>query len=165
MMFVRYRSDDALSELDVAAEIDRNFAEAHAFRGVLRMFTGQAKEAIPEIETALRLKPRSSSRNLWESDFCSAYAHLGQWERAVEWCRKSISTDATYFVPYVNLAAANGWLDRDLEGKWAIAGLLKLRPAFTVSDSEKLWVSNDPQFELEQHRIMEGLRKAGLPEK
>jgi tetratricopeptide (TPR) repeat protein len=156
--------DEAVSNTDAAIGIDPNFAEAHAFRGVLRMFMGQAKEAIPEIETALRLNPRSPSRNLWESDLCSVYAHLGQWEKAVEWCRRSIATDTTYFVPYVNLAAAYGWLDRDIEATWATVALLKLKPGFTVSDSEKLWYSTDPQYELEQHRIMEGLRKAGLPE-
>jgi tetratricopeptide (TPR) repeat protein len=155
---------DALSEADAAIGIDRNFAEAHAFRGVLSILFGQAKEAIPEIEIALRLNPRSPSRNQWESDLCNAYAHLGQWEKAVEWCRKSISTDASYFVPYINLAAAYAWLDQNVDVQWAIVGLLKLMPGFTVSDSEKLWFSTDPQFELEQHRIMEGLRKVELPE-
>jgi tetratricopeptide (TPR) repeat protein len=116
-VFVLPGLGDALSEADAAIGIDGNFPEAHAFRGALRMFSGQAKEAIPEIETALRLNPRGSSRNLWESDLCSAYAHLGQWEKAVEWCRRSIATDATYFVPYVNLAAAYGWLDRDSEAR------------------------------------------------
>ena len=43
-------------------------------------------------------------------------------------------------------------------------GLLKLMPGFTVSDAEKLWFSSDSQFVWEQHRIMDGLRKAGLPE-
>ena len=116
-MFVLPGLGDALSEADAAVGFDRNFAEAHAFRGVLRMFSGQAKEAMPELETAIRLNPRSPSRNQWESDLCSAYAHLGQWETAVEWCRRSIATDATYFVPYVNLAAAYGWLDRDSEAR------------------------------------------------
>jgi hypothetical protein len=37
-------------------------------------------------------------------------------------------------------------------------------PSLTVSYSEKLWFSYDPTFEWEHHRIMEGLRKAGLPE-
>ncbi len=46
----------------------------------------------------------------------------------------------------------------------AYLGLLMLMPGFTVSDSEKLWFASDPQFEWEQHRIMDGLRKAGLPE-
>jgi class 3 adenylate cyclase/TolB-like protein len=160
----RLRIDEAFSELDVANESDPNLAAAHALRGAIRVFQGQAKEGIPEIETALRLSPRDPWRNVWEADICSAYALLGQWEEAVEWCTRSIATDATFYFPYVNLVAAYGWLNRDYEAKNAIASLLKLMPSFAVNYAEKLWFSYDPTFEWEEHRILEGLRKAGIPE-
>jgi class 3 adenylate cyclase/TolB-like protein/tetratricopeptide (TPR) repeat protein len=164
LQFARWRFDDALSELDVAIDIDRNFARAHALRGAIRVFFGQASEAIPEFETALHLSPRDSARNLWESDICGAYALLGQWDKAVEWCGKSIATDSTFFVPYISFVAACGWLGHDFEAKKAIGDLLKLRPDFTMQVSENFWWSIDPTFELEYRRVVEGLRKAGLPE-
>jgi tetratricopeptide (TPR) repeat protein len=164
LQFQNGRIDEALSELDVANESDPNLAAAHGLRGAIRVFLGQAKEGIPEIETALRLSPRDPSRNVWEANICHAYALLEQWEKAVEWCTKSIGTDATFYFPYVNLVAAYGWLNRDYEAKNAIASLLKLMPSFTVNYAEKLWFSYDPTFEWEEHRILEGLRKAGLPE-
>jgi TolB-like protein/tetratricopeptide (TPR) repeat protein len=164
LQFQRGRIDEAFSELDVAIENDQNLAAAHGLRGVLRIFVGQAKESIPEIETALRLSPRDPWHNVWEAEICHAYALLGQWEKAVEWCTKSIATDATFYFPYVNLVAAYGWLNRDYEAKNAVASLLKLMPSFTVNYAEKLWFSSDPTFELEEHRILEGLRRAGLPE-
>jgi len=82
----------------------------------------------------------------------------------VDWCGISIATDATFYAPYINLVAAYGWLGRDFEAKGAIAGLLKLMPGFTMQTAENFWRSYDPTFELEYRRIVERLRKAGLPE-
>ena len=50
------------------------------------------------------------------------------------------------------------------EAKAAIAGLHKLLPDFTVQDWASIKWSDNPQFQREYARIVEGLRKAGLPE-
>ena len=99
LAFARRQFNDMLSELDVAIEDDRNFAGAYDQRGVAHTLLGRAKEAIPEIETALRLSPRDPSRNAWEFNICNAYSLLAEWEKAVEWCQKSIATNAGHFPP------------------------------------------------------------------
>ena len=78
--------------------------------------------------------------------------------------QKLIATNAGYWLPYVDLAAANGWLGRQAEAKAATAGLLKLMPIFTVQQLARIKWSDDPQFQPEYQRITEGLRKAGAPE-
>ena len=156
--------NDGLSELDVAIDNDRNFARAYALRGTTLIFIGEAKKAIPEAETALHLSPRDPLRNQWEFRICHARAHMAEWENAAEWCQKSIATNAGFWIPYIDLAAANGWLGRDAEAKAAIAGLHKLMPGFTVQDWANINWSDSPQFQREYARIVEGLRKAGLPE-
>ena len=95
-------------------------------------WAGRAAESIAENETALRLSPRDPGRNFWQYGICHAYTHLAQWEKAVEWCQKSIATDAGTWFPHVDLAAASAWPDHDAEAKAAIAGLLKVYPGFTV---------------------------------
>jgi tetratricopeptide (TPR) repeat protein len=153
-----------LSEVAVAVEDDPNFAAAYGFRGLTDIYVGRAKAAIPEVETALRLSPRDPIRHVWEWFLCDANVHLADWEKAAEWCQKSIATNAGYWPPYLDLAAADGWLGRDAEAKAAIAELLKLRPGFTVQTWGNNKVSDDPAFKKEFERITEGLRKAGLPE-
>ena len=64
----------------------------------------------------------------------------------------------------MHLAAANGWLGRDAEAKTAVADLLKLRPGFTVQHWRTWKWSDNPQYQREYARIVEGLRKAGVPE-
>ena len=89
---------------------------------------------------------------------------MAQWEIAAEWCGKSVATNPLFWIPYVDLAASYGWLGREAEAKTAIAGLHKLMPGFTVQDWASITWSDDPQFQREDARIVEGLRKAGLPE-
>ena len=84
--------------------------------------------------------------------------------QAIEWCQKSIAGNAGFWIAYIDLAAANGWLGRDKEAKAAIDGLHKLMPGFTVQDWANHQVVRGPEFQREYARIVEGLRKAGLPE-
>jgi hypothetical protein len=89
---------------------------------------------------------------------------LAEWEQAVEWCEKSIATNANNWAPHVALVSARGWLRRDADAKAAIAELLKLKPGFTVQSWANINWSDDPTFQREYLRITEGLRMAGLPE-
>lgn len=66
--------------------------------------------------------------------------------------------------PLCDLAAANSWLGRDAEAKAAVASLLKLKPGFSVQQLTSLKLSDDLQFLREVQPIVEGLRKARLPE-
>jgi adenylate cyclase len=161
----RHQFAAALAELKIAIENDRNFAAAYAQYGAIHWFIGKAAEAIPNVETALRLSPRDPERNRWEFFICHAHLHMAEWERAAEWCERSIATNATWWAAYRDLAAADGWLGRTAEGKAAIAELLKLTPGYTVQTNANFKQSDDPTFNKEYARITEGLRKAGLPEK
>ena len=164
LTYEKKQFNDALSELDVAIDNDRNFARAYSLRAGDLIFNGEAKAAAPHVETALQLSPRDPLRNQWEFRLCHAHAHLAEWEQAAEWCQRSIATNAGYWLPYIDLAAASGWLGREGEAKAAIAGLHKLLPDFTVQDWASIKWSDNPQFQREYARIVEGLRKAGLPE-
>jgi adenylate cyclase len=164
VMFARNQFSDALAELRGVIENNPNLAWAHAVYGATLTFNGLAAEAIPQIETALRLSPRDPERSSFEFDMCSAYTHLAQWEKTVEWCKKSLATRPSFWLPYMHIAAANGWLGRPAEAKTAVADLLKLRPGFTVQQFASMKWSDNPQYQREYARIVEGLRKAGAPE-
>ena len=69
-----------------------------------------------------------------------------------------------YFFPYVELAAANAWAGHDKEAKETVAQLQKLNPGYTVQTWAGMHWSDDPTFNAQYQRIVEGLRKAGLPE-
>jgi adenylate cyclase len=162
----RKQFNDTLSEIGVAIEDDRNYAAAYGFRGLTYIYVGQAKEAIPEVETALRLSPRDPIRHVWEWFICDASVHLADWEKAAEWCRKSIATNSGYWPPYLDLAAADGWLGRDGDAKAATASLHKLMPSYTLQTylAQCDQIADKPTLVGELRRIGEGLLKAGLPQ-
>jgi adenylate cyclase len=165
LLFARKQFAGTLNELKVAIEINPNFAAAYGFYGVTLIFVGKAAETIPNIETALRLSPRDPNRGIWEASICHAHMHMAEWGQAVEWCEKSIATNGNYWIPHVDLVSANGWLHRDADARQAIAGLLKLKPGFTVQSWASIDWSDNPTFQREYQRIVEGLRMAGLQEK
>jgi hypothetical protein len=66
---------------------------------------------------------------------------------------------------YVDLASAYAWTGQDAEAHAAVAKLRKLMPNYTVTKWANEGWSDNPVFLAQYQRIIEGLRKAGLPEK
>ncbi|HEX2727386.1 MAG TPA: guanylate cyclase, partial [Beijerinckiaceae bacterium] len=160
----RRQFDQAISELKVAIGHDRNLAAGHASAGATSIFAGRSADAVPLLETAIRLSPRDPLLNVWQFQICHAHAHLAQWDQAITWCGKSTATNPDYWLPYADLAAAYAWSGRDAEARAAVAELLKLMPGYTVRKWLDAGVSDNATFRSEYQRIVDGLRKAGLPE-
>jgi adenylate cyclase len=162
--FGKAQFDAAIAEANAAIADNRNLPDAHARAGFYEIFVGRSAEAFQEIETALRLSPRDPFRYEWDYYICHAHAHLAQWDQASESCAKSIASNSSWWAPYIDLAAAYGWTGRDAEARAAVAGLLKSRPGFTVQDWASINWSDNPTFLRQNQGLVEGLRKAGLPE-
>ena len=154
----------AIAQAEAALADDPNNAWAHANLGFWNMFLGHSENGFAGVETALRLSPRDPSVPWWQFYMCHLHTHLAQWEQAIEWCGKSIASGNDSMFPYVDLAAANAWAGHDKEAKEAVAQLRKLYPDFTVQSWAGIHWSDDPTFNAQYQRIVEGLRKAGLPE-
>ena len=155
----------AVAEAETAIAYDRNNALAHAEKGFWKKYLGRAEESIEDFETALRLDPRGSGFPWRQWVLCRALNLLGRWEQAIEWCDKAIAASAVVTDSLVDLASANAWAGHDKEAREAVARLLKARPGFTL---QKLWpedqITDNPDFKAQFARIVEGLRKAGVPD-
>ena len=67
-------------------------------------------------------------------------------------------------VSAVGLASANAWAGHDKEAKQAAAQLQKVYPGFTVQTWAGIRWTDDPTFNVQNQRVVDGLRKAGVPE-
>ena len=96
---------------------------------------------------------------------CVLHNYLQHWEQAVEWCEKSRAGMPDSPFTYVHLATAHAWAGHDKEAKEAAAQLQKLYSGFTVQTCADLAsrTSDNPTFNAQSARVVEGLRKAGLP--
>jgi len=161
------RFDAALATYDRAIALDRNLAAAYVGRARNLNVIGRSAEALAPVERAIRLSPRDPDLYVWYFVLCHANTHLARDAQAIEWCLKSLATGKTFYFAYVDLASAYAWRGQNAEAAAAVAELLKLRPGFTVQTlvQEGSGTSDNAAFRREFQRIVEGARKAGLPER
>ena len=160
------RAAEGIAECEHALALDRNLASAHAFIGLGKIFIGRAEETEAHIAEALRLSPRDTMAYIWMTIAGMAKIHLGSWEQAVAWFRRAIEANRNYPTAYFHLAAALAQLGRLDEAHSAVKAGLALNPAFTISRARAAWtaMSDDPTYLAQLEPILEGMRKAGLPE-
>jgi tetratricopeptide (TPR) repeat protein len=160
------RAAEGIPECEHALALDRNLAESHAAIGLGKIHIGRAAETEAHVVEALRLSPRDTLAYTWMNVAGLAKLHIGGNEQAVAWFRRAIEANRNFPIPYLNLAAALALLGRLDEARSALKGALALTPTATTSRVRAALTtrSDDPTFLAGAERIVEGVRKAGLPE-
>ena len=155
----RYR--EAERALRRALELNPNFALAYAFLGLPLAHQGASEEAIKTAEHALRLSPSDPLIGAYGA-FAIANARFvaEQYDHCVTAARSAIERYPE-FRPLHHLLVAAVALQGDMEAATeALPNLLRLRPGLSLS-----WLSANMTYSGEiGARLLDGLRKAGLPE-
>jgi len=162
--FEKHQWGLSIAEAETAVADDPNNAAARADAGFNRLFLGRSEEGFRGVETAFRLSPRDPNVWVWQFYMCHLHVYLAHWEQAIPWCDKAVAGDPQFFITYILLAAANAWAGHDKEAREASAQLQKVFPGFTVQGWLGIHWSDDPTFNAQYQRTVEGLRKAGVPE-
>jgi class 3 adenylate cyclase/TolB-like protein/tetratricopeptide (TPR) repeat protein len=155
----------AVDEYEAAIAINPSLAPAYGALGGAKIRVGRSAEAFAPLQMAIKLSPRDPLLNTWYFYVCHAHSHLGQYEQAVDWCRRSIAVKP-FWIAFADLAASYAWTGREEEAKAAVVELRRMRPDYTVArwlEDGNGW-SENTVFLTEFERIAEGLRKAGLPD-
>jgi tetratricopeptide (TPR) repeat protein len=160
------RAAEGIAECEHALELDRNLASAHAAIGLGKIYIGRAEETEAHIAEALRLSPRDTMAFIWMGRTGTAKLRLGSYEQAVAWFRRAIEANRNFPQAHFLLGAALAQLGRFDEARSAIRAGLALNPAFTISRARAYWTaaSDDPIYLAHLEPILDGLRKAGVPE-
>ena len=160
------RAAEGIAECEHALALDRNLASAHFSIGVGKILSGRAEETEAHVAEALRLSPRDTLAYAWMTAAGIAKNNLGSYEQAVAWCRRAIEANRNHPQVHFVLGRALAQLDRLDEARSAVKAGLALNPAYSVSRARAAWtaMSDDPTYLAQTERILEGLRKAGVPE-
>jgi TolB-like protein/class 3 adenylate cyclase len=158
------RADQGIAECQRALALDRNLAIAHGFIGIAKHFIGRAEETETHVQEAIRLSPRDTLAYLWLGAPGYANIHLGNDEEAVVWLRRSVDANRNFPLYHFILAAALAQLGRLDEARSAVQAGLALNPIFSVSRLIASPPSDNATFLARRERLIDGLRKAGLPE-
>ena len=160
------RAAEGIAECEHALALDRNLVAAHTTIGLGKIYVGRAEETEAHVAEALRLSPRDTLAHIWMMFAGIAKARLGNWEQAVAWCRRAIEANRNHPLTYFTLAVALAQLGRADEAHSAVKVGLALNPAFTISRARVTYtpVSDDPTYLAQTEAVLEGMRKAGVPE-
>jgi TolB-like protein/Flp pilus assembly protein TadD len=159
------RASRAIGELQQALTLNRNLGAAHAWIGQAKITMGRAEEAEAHLNEAFRLSPSDAVAFIWTHIRALAKLHLGADEEAVALFHRSVDASRNYPLSHFYMAAALAHLGRVDEAQAEIKTGLALAPNYSIGRFLSMAESDNPTYLAQRERILEGLRKAGVPEK
>ena len=159
------RASRAIGELEQALSLNRNLGAAHAWIGQAKITMGRAEEAEAHVDQAFRLSPTDAVAFMWTHVRGLAKFHLGADEEAVALFRRSVDASRNYPLNHFYMAAALANLGRLAEAQAEVQAGRALAPNYSIARFLSMAESDNPTYLKQRERILEGLRKAGVPEK
>jgi adenylate cyclase len=148
----------AIEIAERAVALNPNSFLAWNFRGWVYRVAGLPEEALPSFERAIRMSPVDPLLHQTLAGMGYAFIELGRFDDAIVAGKKAHRQNPSFSPAYRCLASASAHLGRDAEAREAAARLLEVDPSFTISS----WIDRGGQSNAKL--MIEGLRKAGLPE-
>ncbi len=158
------RAIRSIAEYERALALDRNLAGAHALIGQSKLFIGRGEETEAHVQEALRLSPRDAWVYTYLMIVGLAKSALGRDEEAISWLRRSIESNLNYPLCHFALAAALANLGRIDEARSEVGRGLALDPQFTVASFCSATGSNNSVYLAQRVHVIDGMRKAGVPQ-
>jgi adenylate cyclase len=153
---VTSRADEALRAADAGLAINPNYAALLDARTLAEIVLGRFQQAKSDTQQAMRLSPRDPETANRRLNLGMAELGLGHFDAAIEEYQKGIDAGDHSFIPYVNLAAAYALEGKSEEARTALEEGRRLNPKVTI----KWLIDHAADFP----PLLDGLRKAGLPE-
>ena len=150
------RANEGLSAADTGLAIKPDDPPLRRARGAAELVLGRYEQAISDVQQAVRLSPRDPRIGLWRVTLGDAELGLGHFDAAIDEYKKAIDAGWRAYQPYRGLAAAYALDGRMEEAASALAEARRLNPQLTLKWQQSHSVNIPP--------LLEGLRKAGLPE-
>ncbi|MEE8187832.1 MAG: adenylate/guanylate cyclase domain-containing protein [Kiloniellales bacterium] len=158
---LKHAYERAIAEMEAALALNASFERGYFGLGHALLYSGRPMESIPHFERAIRLSPRSPRSWASPQMLACAYFNLGRYEEAATWSEKAIRQPNAPFMPFAHAAAALGHLGRIDEARAMLAEARKRKADFSA-DTIRNTVGLYGRYS-GADRIIEGLRKAGLP--
>jgi adenylate cyclase len=151
-------NESEIEMADRAVALNPNSYFAWNGRGHVYRIAGLPEEAVRSYERAIRMSPVDPRLHFAFAGMGMAAIELGRFDEAIVVGKKALRQKPSVPLAYRCLASAFAHLGRDAEAREAAARLLQLDPAFTISALIARGGYSNSKV------LIEGLRKAGLPE-
>ncbi|MEJ2179668.1 MAG: tetratricopeptide repeat protein [Gammaproteobacteria bacterium] len=158
----RCEYNSALTENEMAIELNPSFAAAHCGLGDSLAYEGNYESAMDCFDRAIALSPNDPQ--LWAFYSYAAQALLFQkdFEKALQYTERASAIPNCQYWTTAHMAVALAYLNREQEAKRTVKKLLQQNPHFSITFARaKLFYLKMPeQIEL----YLNGLKMAGVPE-
>jgi adenylate cyclase len=151
-------SEGEIEMADRAVALNPDSHIAWFCRGWVYKIAGLPEEAVGSLERAIRMSPVDPLLHHAFGGIGFAFIELRRFDEAIVAGKKAQRQNPFYPQAYRCLASAFAHLGRDAEAREAAARLLEVDPDFTIT----AWIARGGQSN--SKLMIEGLRKAGLPE-
>ena len=158
------RGAEGVAESERALALNPNLASAHAVIGLAKLFDGHPEETESHELEALRVSPYDTEADVWVAYMALAKRYLGDYEGALSLYRRAKELNPNYPTGRFNMAATLVELGRLEEARAEVQAGLALNPGFTLQRYRDGAQSDNPVFLKGRERIIEDMRKAGVPE-
>jgi len=153
--------DDGGAMIDRAVALNPNLAWAWLFSGWVRVWLGEPEIAIEHEARAMRLSPHDPQ--IFNMQAATALAHFfaGRYAEAAFWAEMAVRGQPNFLISLCVAVASSSLAGRPAEVQKAMARLREIAPALRLSNLRDFMLLGRPE---DYNRLVEGLRKAGLPE-
>ena len=151
--------DTGAALIDRALGLNPNLAEGWRSIGWVKVWLGQADDAIDSFAKAMRLSPVDPRMFDMQAGMASGHFIAGRYEEACSWSDKAVASQSKYG-PALRVCTASQALAGQKERAQKLVALLRAAdPGLRLSNLQERAPWNPIGFA----RLAEGLRKAGLP--
>jgi adenylate cyclase len=170
LLRARGRFGDAIIADESVIALNPGEPTAYRELGLNNLYLGEPQNAVEWFRRADRVAPRDRARWTWLQGLGRALIHLGQDNEAAEVLRLAVHSNPRFALGRAFLAAAEA-LGGDIDSaKIHLAKYDELDPGMTICRFAEARASvplaaTSPVYLRGQERILEGLRRAGMPER
>ena len=158
---LRAEHEAAIAASDTAISLNPNFALAHFGRAHALWHAGRPGEAVASHDEALGLSPLDPVIWAYLASKAIAMVLLGQFEEAIALSRRSQRQATSAIFSHFAEISALGHLGRSDEARDAIGRARQKKPDVSIGYVDQTLPITDPRC---RRTLLDGLRKAGLPE-
>jgi adenylate cyclase len=171
VVLLQGRIDESIAESERALALDPSRVDAMALLGADSARLGQFETAIKHVDRAIRLSPDDPALfNFYEMK-SGFYFGLKQYDQAIDSARRSIAIRPDFHLAHGDLIAALAFAGHEAEAQEALRRYLALpTTGFKTIASWEAYRAQiagpqtDPRYHELWDRMIEGLRKVGMPE-
>ncbi len=153
------RYDRAIANLEEAIALAPNNGEVYATFGQVLNYWGDAERALKMLEKAFSLETFAPA--VWEYQVGHSHFLLRQYDEALTLFNRALERAPKILPAHVQLACAYVELDRLDDARETITTVLEIAPLYTVKEVARIFPYRTDE---DRNRILDGLRKGGLPE-